>query len=216
MGIQRRLLEYREQERQAMARDLHDGPVQDLSSLLFNVQFAKDAIPDPRVQVELEQIALGLKSSIQNLREMINEMRPPSLIRFGLAKAMNVFLEEFRDKHPEIQLKTSLRMDEDRLSEPGRLNLFRILQEALFNAVRHADSRKISVSLRCANHQIILEIQDRGKGFALSNNLSEYSASGHFGLVGMKERAEALNGRLEIQTTPRRGTTIRVTVPVEM
>jgi signal transduction histidine kinase len=214
MEIQRRLLAYREQERQALALDLHDGPVQDLSSLLFSVQFAKEAITDPAVKVELDQIAARLKTTVQNLRETMNEMRPPSLIRFGLAKAMNVFLEEFRDHHPEIELDTSLMDDGSCLSEQARLSLYRILQEALTNAIKHSGTSKVAVSLICEDRQTVLEIRDQGKGFSLSGNLVNYSVRGHYGLVGMKERAEAISGSLAIDTEPGKGTTIRVIVPL--
>jgi signal transduction histidine kinase len=214
MEIQRRLLEYREKERQALARDLHDGPVQDLASLLFNIQFAKEAITDPAVKVELDQIAMRLKTTVQNLRETINEMRPPSLIRFGLAKAMNVFLEEFRDHHPEIELEAALMDDGSRLSEPARLSLYRILQEALTNVLKHASSKRVAVTLSCDDAQTVLEIRDAGTGFTPSASLMDYSTHGHYGLVGMKERAEAIGGALEIHSTPGKGTTVRVTVPL--
>lgn len=145
---------------------------------------------------------------------MINEMRPPSLIRFGLAKAMNDFLEQFRDKHQGIELDTSLMEDGGCLPEQARLNLYRILQEALTNAIKHSGTRKVAVSLTCEDHQTVLEIKDEGKGFLLSNNLMDYSEHGHYGLAGMKERAEAIGGTLEISTTPEQGTTIRVIVPL--
>lgn len=211
--IQRRLLDNRDQERQSLARDIHDGPVQDLSSLLFNIQFAKEALSDQTMQLELDQIALRLKSTIQELRGTINEMRPPSLIRFGLAKAINVYLEEFREKHPEIELDSSLMDDGRCLSEPSRLGLYRILQEALNNVNKHSGANRVNIVFSCEAHQTILEIQDDGKGFTLHSNLVNYSNQGHYGLVGIKERAEAIGGSLEIDTVPNKGTTIRVIVP---
>ncbi len=212
--LHHRLMEQRELDRQALARDLHDGPVQNLSGLLFNIQFAKEAISDLATQVELENIGLGLKNTVQELRNIINELRPPSLIRFGLAKAMNVFLEEFRENHPEVELDSSLADDGCSLSEQVRLSLYRILQEALTNVVRHSSAKRVAVTLICEEHQTILEIQDDGKGFAASDNLADFGTKGHFGLVGMKERAEAIGAILEINTLPEKGTTIRVIVPL--
>jgi PAS domain S-box-containing protein len=213
LETQRRLLEYRDQERQAIARDLHDGPVQDLSGLLFNIQFTKEVVPDPSIQLELEKIAAGLRTSVQNLREMINVMRPPSLIRFGLAKALNVFLEDYRERHPEMEFNTSLMDDGNCLSEPVRLGMFRILQEALNNIIKHANAGRVDVTLYCEEHQIVLEIHDDGEGFSISENLLDYSSRGHFGLIGMKERADAARGKIQVTSTPGEGTTIKVIVP---
>lgn len=215
MELQRRLMEYREQERQQIARDLHDRPVQDLCALLFNIQSTKDGITDPAVLDAIDQLTLGLKDTIQNLRETINEIRMPSLFHFGLAKVLQYQLEKFGEKYPQIKLRTSLMDDGGRLSEQMRLNLFRIFQEALNNTTRHASPTQISVQLACTDHQLVLEIQDNGKGFSISGNLLDYSDAGHYGLVGMKERAEAIGGRLEIQSEPEKGTTLRVILPIE-
>ncbi|RPJ52018.1 MAG: PAS domain-containing sensor histidine kinase, partial [Chloroflexi bacterium] len=211
--LHRRLLEYREQERQMIARDLHDGPIQDLSGMLFQIQFAKEAITDLLIRVELDKIALGLKSTVQNMRELINEMRPPSLIRFGLSRAIRIYLEEFDVKYPEIEVNASLLEDNDHLSEQARLGLYRIVQEALANVVKHAGARSITVLLSQADQQAVLEIRDDGKGFQPSKNLLDYSSDGHYGLVGMKERAEAIGGMFHLQTFPGSGTTIQVIVP---
>jgi two-component system sensor histidine kinase DegS len=165
--------------------------------------------------VELEDIAVRLKQTIQNLRQTVNEMRPPALIRFGLAKALNVYLGEFREQHPQIKLDSSLSAEEGCLSEPTRIGLYQIVHEALTNAIKHAKANQITVALSCNDHHITLEIQDDGDGFTIYENLVEYSLQGHYGLVGMKERAEAIGGSLEIATLPGQGTTIRVVVPQE-
>jgi PAS domain S-box-containing protein len=215
MEVQRRLLEYREQERQLIARDLHDGPVQDLAGLLFNIQFAKESISDPAIRVEFEQIALGLKSAIQNLREMINELRPPSLVRFGLAKALQIYLEEFRDRHPEIEMDMTLMDDGGALPEQTRLNLYRITQEALVNITKHAHATQVAVHFLYSPVEVILRIQDNGQGFALMPDLIDYTMNGHYGLVGMKERAAAINGAFQVTSDPGSGAIIEVCVPLQ-
>jgi signal transduction histidine kinase len=206
MEVQRKLLEYREKERQDIARDLHDGPVQDLSGLIFNIQFAKEAIKDPALHVELEQISLGLKSTVHELRSMINELRPPSLIRFGFSKAMQFHIDDFREKHPEIKLDANLMEDKDSLPEQVRLTLYRIMQEGLNNIARHARASQVSINFHFCEEETTLSIQDNGKGFTVSHNLGDYTIRGHFGLVGMQERAESVPGQ---------GTKILVTIPTE-
>jgi PAS domain S-box-containing protein len=215
MEVQRKLLEYREKERQDIARDLHDGPVQDLSGLIFNIQFTKEAIKDPALHVELEQISLGLKSTVHELRSMINELRPPSLIRFGFSKAMQFHIDDFREKHPEIQLDARLMEDEDSLPEQVRLTLYRILQEGLNNIARHARASQVSIIFHCGKDETFLSISDNGKGFKVTNNLGDYTIRGHFGLVGMHERAESVGGQLVIESAPDQGTKILVTIPTE-
>jgi signal transduction histidine kinase len=142
-------------------------------------------------------------------------MRPPSLIRFGLSRALQVFIEAFRERNPSIEVQAELMDDGDRLSEQARLNLFRIAQESLNNTVKHAQATRISVQLRAAGHQLILEIQDNGRGFTATEDLIEYSLNGHYGLVGMKERAEAIDGKLILTSEPGKGTSIQVAVPVK-
>ncbi len=212
--IQRRLLEYREQERQVLARDLHDGPVQNMSSLLFNVQYLKEMVSDPASLAELDQIAQGLKSSIQTLRSMIHELRPPAVLRFGLAKALKFQFDDFRETHPEIDLDMSQIADDSGLSEQARLVLYRIAKEAVNNIAKHAGATKIEIRFDYINNQVLLEIRDNGKGFVLSNDLIDYSTHGHYGLIGMKERAEVIGGEFRIATGPDIGTTIIVTIPV--
>ena len=213
--VQRRLLEYREKERQEIARDLHDGPVQDLSGLIFNIQFTKEAVADNGLLVELEAINRGLKSVVHDLRGMINELRPPSLIRFGLSRAAQMYLEDFQERHPGIEMDIRLIDDQNMLSEQIRLTLFRIFQEALNNAAKHADASRLSVTFRCQPDHALLEIRDNGKGFTLSNQLVDYTVKGHFGLVGMKERAEAVGGTLQVLSKQGEGTIIRVSVPLQ-
>ncbi|RPJ38281.1 MAG: histidine kinase, partial [Chloroflexi bacterium] len=174
----------------------------------------KETVHDPRLQVELEQTLLGLKGAVRDLRAMINDLRPPSLIRFGLAKALQFYLEDFREKHPEILLETDLMEDGSCLSEPERLSLFRIVQESLTNAAKHANATHMKVSLTCDVDRTVLNIYDNGNGFEISNNLVDYTLKGHFGLVGMKERAEAIGGTFSLLTAPGEGTSIQVSVMV--
>ncbi len=215
MEIQRRLLDNREQERQALARELHDGPVQNLSSLLFNIQFLREMVSDPASIDELNQISQGLKSSIQTLRSLIQELRPPSILGFGLAKALQIQLNDFREDHPEIDLDLSGIADESGLSDRARLALYRISNEAVKNIVKHAGATKIEVRLESVDSQVVLEIRDNGKGFDLSSDLIDYSTNGHYGLIGMKERAEGIGGAFRIETGPELGTTIIITAPIQ-
>jgi PAS domain S-box-containing protein len=214
--IHRRLAEQREIERQSMARDLHDGPIQTLASLAFQLQFLKETYPDPALTVELEQARLTVKGAVQELREVMNELRPPSVIRFGLSRVIQNHAESMRERYPHIHW--DLRLDDDelplRLSEPVRLALFRIYQEAVNNIIKHSAANKVWVRYQESRHEVILEIRDNGRGFSNDYDLAELMHNRHFGLAGMSERAGAIGAALSVETKPGKGTTVRVAAPL--
>jgi PAS domain S-box-containing protein len=219
MELHRRLLEYREKERQGIARDLHDGPVQDLSGLLFNIQYTKEANQDQLVKVELEQIALQIKQTIQELRGTINELRPPSLIRFGIYQAIQLHVEDFQDKHPGIEVRLTTKLgdgkNETPLPEQVNLTLFRIYQEAMNNIARHSQATRVWIFIDRQAEQIVLELHDNGMGFPISTELNDHTQKNHFGLAGMSERADAVGGTLVISSEPGKGTKIIVSIPIK-
>jgi PAS domain S-box-containing protein len=215
LEVQRRLMEYREKERQGIARDIHDGPIQNLVSTIFNIQFARGAIMDPVAQVEFEQIGLNIKDAVRELREIINELRPPSLIRFGLSKAIQVHADDFREKQPQINLNLDLKMEDEDLTEQLSLTFFRIYQEALNNIIRHSNASEARVQLSEIDGQIILEIQDNGTGFQIPSDLMEQTVSGHFGLAGMKERADAVGGKFTVVSSTLKGTIVTASAPIQ-
>ncbi|MBE0695463.1 MAG: PAS domain S-box protein [Anaerolineaceae bacterium] len=212
--VHHRLMEYREMERQSIARDLHDGPIQSLSSLTFNIQLLKEAFSDPTLLVELEQIGLKVKDTIGELREMVNELRPPSLIRFGLAKAIRMHAEELQERQPEIEITFDLTDDGGILSEQACLNLFRIYQEGLNNVLRHSAATRVWVRYQASQDTFTLELHDNGRGFPVVNDLTSLTRRGHFGLAGMKERADILGGKLSFSSEEGQGTHIEIVGPL--
>ena len=212
--VQRRLMELRESERQGIARDLHDGPIQTLSSAAFNVQIVKEAFPDANLQVELEQIALAIKTGVRELRSIVNDLRPPALIRFGLAKAIQVHTEDVQERYPDIQFNLDLASGGQRFSEQACLTLFRLYQEGLNNILQHAQASRIDVRFQVRQDHFILELADNGQGFTPPQDLTQLASEGHFGLVGMKERAQTVGSELTLSSTPGQGTRIRVEGPL--
>ncbi len=211
--MQQRLLEFREKERQEIARDLHDGPIQDLSGILFNIQFAKETIQNQAVKLEFEQIGLGVQGVIRGLRDVCNNLRPPSLIRFGLSRAILVHTEELCERNPGLEIQRDLFQDADPAPEQTSLALYRIYQEAMNNILRHANASRIHILLAVEEGQILLQISDNGAGFTVPTDLAGQTRTGHFGLAGMQERAEIINANLQITSIPGQGTVVRVTVP---
>lgn len=214
MEVQRRLMDQREKERQGIARDIHDGPIQTLASTAFNIQFVKESFPDPTLTVELNQIALNVKSAVRELREVVNDLRPPSIIRFGLSRAIMMHAEDLRERYPETELELYLDEDGPRLSDQACLTVFRVFQEGMNYIFRHAGASKVQVKYTVTETQFVLELVDNGRGFAVPKDYTNLTIDGHYGLAGMKERVEAVGGTFTIKSAPGKGTTITVRGPL--
>ncbi len=206
--VQRRIMEIRDNERQGIARDIHDGPIQTLAGTAFNIQFIKEAYRDPTLKVELEQIGANVKNAVRELREIVNDLRPPSLIRFGLTKAIQIHTEDIKEQHPELSINLDLEDNDPQLPEQVSVTLFRIYQEGMNNAIHHSTATHISVHFHTSPEEIFLELRDDGKGFTVPKNISKMANEGHFGLVGMVERAHIIGGELKISSEPGDGTTV--------
>jgi signal transduction histidine kinase len=149
---------------------------------------------------------------IGELRGFAGELRPPTLMTFGLEKAIRSHVDQFQTEHPEIEVCLRLVPDEKRLPERVRLALFRIYQQAVANIIRHAQASKITIRFNLDDHSVRLVIEDNGRGFDVPERLVGLVRKGHLGLVGAAERAEAIGGKLTISSRPGKGTKIIVDV----
>ncbi len=212
--VQRRLLQGREQERLALAQELHDGPLQDI----IGISYALEALHQEGLSTakpnSLQSIQRSLDQLIHQVRSICGDLRPPALAPFGLERAVRSHIQIFQSKHPEIQVYLNLAKDEQRLPNPVRIALYRIYQESLNNVIRHANASNLWIWLNLEDNQVSLEIQDDGSGFTLPPSWLEMVRSGHLGLAGAIERTESINGTFSIESSPNLGTTIRVVVPL--
>jgi len=213
MEVQHRLLVQREMERLQIARDLHDGPLQELLGLMLAIGAIASATRDSGMRKRLQSVYEGAQTLAGDLREVCNELRPPTLVHFGLAKTIHSHAENFRKKHPDLRLRLYLGKRESKMSGSVRLALYRIYQECLNNIVRHASATRITIRLKVEQGWVTLKVQDDGQGFQLPSDWLEMARQGHLGLVGMKERAEASGGTLNVVSTPGHGTQVQVVVP---
>jgi PAS domain S-box-containing protein len=213
--VQRRLMDQRERERQAIARDLHDGPIQTLSSTVFHLQMIKEIFADQALHAELNRVGMDIKNSIQEIRDVLNELRPPALMHFGLTRMIQMYTEDLCKRFPHISIELDLMADgNEDLSDPARLALFRIFQAGINNIVRHSGAKKAWIIYKVEQDAFRLEFHDNGNGFEITNDFTQLTRSGHFGLVGMKERAEAIGGEFFVSSELNQGTTIVVKGPV--
>ena len=200
--LHRLLIEHQEAERVKIARDLHDGPVQELVGDLFVLQGVAADIQDPDIRQAVQSVQENLQDQINSLREFAGELRPPALVKFGLEKAIRSHLESLQEKHPAISMRFEAEQEGSLLPEEVRLPLYRIYQEAMNNIIRHAQATQVVVRFHKDEQSAQLEVQDNGVGFTPPAVWVDLARQGHLGLVGIQERAEAIGGKLEVSSRP--------------
>ena len=211
--LQRRLMEGRETERLQLARELHDGPLQDLYGISFLLKAFSENLPpqvDPRGTDDLRKM---LTNVISTLRNICGELRPPVLAPFGLAKAIRSHAESFQEAYPNSQVQLELISDGPELSEQVQLVLFRIYQQILNNVAKHANAANIKVRFSVDAEEAILQVMDDGSGFIMPARWIELARKGHLGLVSAGDRARAIGGYLKVESKPGKGTIVTVHVP---
>jgi signal transduction histidine kinase len=209
-----RLSESREAERLHLAQELHDGPVQDLYGVRFQLGELVESPAGAGInQVGVSELQTSIQHVIKTLRDICGELRPPALAPFGLEIAIRSHAAHFQKTHPDLAVSLDLSSDGLNLPERVRLTLFRIYQQALNNVIHHAQARAVFVQLAATAEQIVLTIQDDGCGFVVPPNWLEFARHGHMGLLGAAERAEAIGGKLEIISAVGEGTVLRVVAP---
>lgn len=201
-----------EEERGRLARELHDDTIQSLIALKQRVQLAQIDSQDEKVTAEMNELANLAEQAIENLRRMIQALRPTYLEELGLAPALEMLaLEVQRAAGIEVGFQRTGMVR--RIEPEVELALYRITQEALSNITRHSLAAAARVSLHFAETGLVLDVSDDGQGFAVPHSPAEFVASGHYGLAGMHERAELIGSKLEITSTVGKGSRVRVTVP---
>jgi PAS domain S-box-containing protein len=213
--VQRRLIEQRELERQQIARDLHDGPLQDLIGIHFGLREALE-IPKRRERLQkVDIIQKSLQTLIHEMRTFCSELRPPALAPFGLEKAIRSHIEAFQLKHPSIQIEPVLAIDHENLPEAVRMALYRIYQELMNNVVKHAGATAVAIRFEYNDRKAKLEVNDNGCGFLVPHDWVEIARQGHLGLVGVLERTEAVGGSIRITSKLGEGTNVTIEVPLD-
>lgn len=199
-----------EEERRRIARELHDETAQALAALLMNLTVLQRSLRDEKLAEEVATLKTRLIDATEGVRRIARGLRPPELEDVGLAPALRSFVRErFASGSVEIDFDGS----ESRLSVEQSLVAYRIAQEALSNAVRHAGAEHFRLALRedAGGREVVLEVEDDGTGFDLEA-ITEPGAG--LGLIGMEERAQIAGGRLELDSRPGKGTCVRVRIPV--
>jgi signal transduction histidine kinase len=200
------------EERNRLALELHDAVSQKLFSLVLTAESAETLLERDReaARAQLERLKALSREALDELRSLIMELRPPDLDRDGLCGALRKHVEVLRELHGvEIELNVD---DAASAGDGPDQEVFRIAQEALQNALRHAHARHVSVRLGRANGPLALEVRDDGVGFRPDD---PELRSRRLGLTSMEERAGRIGGRLEIHSAPGKGTDIKLEVAAD-
>jgi two-component system sensor kinase FixL len=199
-----------EEERQRIARELHDDTAQRLAALILRVRRVAEEDDDSARRVLFEAVREEIIEAAESVKRMSRGLRPPEIEELGLELALQAHIRSL-SQATGFTVRAKLGVVDPYLDETAKLALYRIVQEALSNARRHAETDRASVRLAREDDVVIAEIEDRGRGFAPSDVAA---GEGGLGLVGMQERATMIGGRLTVEAVPGGGTKVSVTVPL--
>jgi signal transduction histidine kinase len=205
----------REEERARVARELHDELGQVLTSLKLEFMWLVDELrrsePKPGIQLvnKLQSLIGLIEVSIQSVRQISSDLRPAIFDHFGLREAIQWEATKFQAR-TGIRCRVAWEVRDGLTDRTRQLALYRILQEALTNVVRHAHAGAVRISLRQRGRELTLTVRDNGRGITKAEVANPES----IGLLGMTERGRMLGGQVRFAGAPGRGTTVAVTVPL--
>ncbi len=206
-----RIVEAQEAERTRLAQEIHDGPAQALTNAIFQAEFIERvAETDPAMAAaEIKMLRDLLRRELANVRDFINQLRPPLLDELGLDGAIEETAGRLRS--PGVTITAQLEAPADQLDDRQRTVVLRVTQEALQNVRKHAEASLVVVSTAMVDDDWTLEVRDNGRGF----EIGAVAARGprNFGLQFMRERAELIGARFDVRSRPDGGTVVRLAIP---
>lgn len=214
-----RIIEAQEEERKRVSREIHDGPAQMLANVMMRSELIERIFRERGSDEgfkEIRSLRQNVRNALYEVRRIIYDLRPMALDDLGLIPTLRKYLytiEEYNGK-TRILFSSLGDFEENRLPPRFEVALFRLAQEAVTNALKHAEAREIQVKVEVNQNNIILMIKDNGKGFDTREIKQNQKKS--FGLLGMRERVELLNGRITIDSKIGLGTFIMIQVPLNV
>lgn len=197
-----------EEERMRLARELHDETIQAVIALKQRVQLAQKSVKDQHGRHALQELESLAEQTVENLRRLVRALRPIYLEDLGLVTALEMLAREI-SRAAELDVDFTRSGDERRLSHEVELALYRIAQASLNNVLHHAKADRATLRITFGR-EVKLEIIDNGIGFSVPKSPTDFAPSGHFGLLGMRERADLIGARLEVESELGKGTRLSV------
>lgn len=211
------IIKAQENERQRIARDLHDNVAQELASLIISNDGLFDgyeAIPHD-VRRRAMKNSRTLKRAIESIRELVYDLRPPSLDQLGLVKTISQYCNDFSEANMLNVDFYSAGVEELELDFDTEINIYRVIQEALNNIKKHANAGYVNLHLITSYPHIMLKIEDDGVGFDTDTRIVEALKEKRMGLQSMEERAKLMSGEFLIRSQVGKGTLIRMKLPYQ-
>ena len=203
----RRVVAAQELERARLARELHDETGQALASILLGLKPLEQMAESEEARASLESVRELVISTLQNVRRLAVELRPSALDDFGLVPAVERLTDTFREQSG-LQVDLESQLGEVRLPSEAETTLYRVIQEALTNIVKHSRATRVSILLQRKNDGVVAVVEDDGTGFDRGGTRADA-----IGLAGMSERVSLAGGRLQVESSPGSGTTVVAEVP---
>lgn len=207
-----------EEERKRISREIHDGPAQLLANLVLRTEIVERMITKQEykmVQDEIVDLKGQVRSSLEEMRKVIFNLRPMALDDLGLIPTLRKYVQDFENK-TRIRTIFETRGKEYRLTSAMEAAIYRLVQEALTNASKHAYPTYVTVIITFQSQMVKLIVEDNGRGFKLDMIEQKTKDHTHFGLIGMRERVELLEGRMEIESAENQGTKIVIHIPTNV
>jgi signal transduction histidine kinase len=210
-SLSARLQAAREEERSRIAREVHDELGQQLAGIKMDIAWMRKKLREQQEPLLRKAKAMAdlIDTTVQSVRKITQELRPGILDDFGLLAAIEWQLQEFQTRH-NLETHLTSDMDEPQLDPESATAVFRVFQETLTNVARHAQATRVEVTLENINDQLILQVEDNGRGIT---DRELYGAAS-LGLLGMRERIHLLAGEIDIRGVPGEGTTVLVRIPL--
>ena len=207
-----------EEERKRIAREIHDGLAQTLANVVLRTEIAermlnKDAISSAKE--ELSDLKVQVRSGIEEVRKIIFNLRPMALDDLGLVPALRKFTQDYEDK-TKIRTKINLVGKESRLPSGMEVAIYRLVQEAFSNVLKHSHASHVTLEVTYQQQMVKIMVKDNGIGFIVEKIDRKIDKGSHYGLMGMRERIELLEGRMEVESEKGNGTKISMIIPIKI
>lgn len=209
-----KIIEAQEEERKRLSREIHDGPAQMMANVMMRSDLIEKVYKEygaNEALCEVKNLKKMVRNALYEVRRIIYDLRPMALDDLGLAPTLRKYLQTIEEYHSKTRISYRNIGEEKRLPSKYEVALFRLVQESVQNALKHANAKEISVKLEMTREYVTVLIKDDGQGFDINEKKAE-----SFGIIGMKERVDLLDGEMSIDSKIGEGTIVLIRVPLDI